>query len=194
MVSNHQKPNRKIDISIPKFECKSDRFDLLTATKVLVLPESGVSKHAVMFLQHFIIQSRAFRNATNAILKNGEELIQTTLMCIAVYSQRTHVEVFADIFVALNKKYPAELIAWLKVLEINEFPTTAVSAVEKDRFMKAIIRWAYIDIDTYQTKMFTNEVFFFLYFVHSEKVNKRLIQGLIREFSARCREVLIQIP
>lgn len=93
-----------------------------------------------MFLQHFIIQSRAFRNATNAILKNGEELIQTTLMCIAVYSQRTHVEVFADIFVALNKKYPAELIAWLKVLEINEFPTATVSAVEKDRFMKAIIR------------------------------------------------------
>lgn len=106
----------------------------------MVLPETSVAKHAVMFLQHFIIQSRAFRNATNAILKNGEEMIQTTLMCIAVYSQRTHVEVFADIFVALNKKYPAELITWLKVLEINEFPTTTVTAVEKDRFMKAIIR------------------------------------------------------
>lgn len=115
-------------------------YGLLTATKVLVLPETGVSKHAVIFLQHFIIQSRAFRRATNAILKIGEELIQTTLLCIAVYSQRTNVEIFADVFVALNKKYPAEMVAWLKVLEVNEFPTTTISATEKDRFMKAIIR------------------------------------------------------
>lgn len=105
-----------------------------------MLPETGVSKHAVMFLQHFIIQSRAFRRATNAILKNGEEMVQTTLLCIAVYSQRTHVDVFADVFVALNKKYPAELIAWLKVLEVNEFPTATIPAAEKERFMKAIIR------------------------------------------------------
>lgn len=107
---------------------------------MLVLPETGVTKHAVIFLQHFISQSRAFRNATNAILKNGEELVQTTLMCIAVYSQRTHVDVFADIFVVLNKKYPAELIAWLKVLELNEFPTNTVTPAEKDQFMKSIIR------------------------------------------------------
>lgn len=70
--------------------------------------------------------------------------MQTTLLCIAVYSQRTQVDVFADIFVALNKKYPAELIAWLKVLEVNEFPTPAISAVEKDHFMKAIIRYALV--------------------------------------------------
>lgn len=131
------------------------------------LPETGVSKHTVMFLQHFILQSRSFRRATSAIINNGEKLIQTTLMCIAVYSQRTHVEVFADVFVSLNKKYPAELIAWLKVLEVNEFPTATISAIEKDRFMKAIIR---------------------------EKVNKRLVQGLIREFAAKCREIMIQIP
>ena len=89
-----------------------------------------MAKHAVLFLQHFIIQSRAFRLATNAILKNGEEMVQTTLLCIAVYSQRTQVDVFADVFVALNKKYPAELIAWLKVLEVNEFPTPTISAAD----------------------------------------------------------------
>lgn len=33
----------------------------------------------------------------------------------------------------------------------------------------------------------------FLFF-HSEKVNKRLVQGLIREFAAKCREIMIQIP
>lgn len=106
----------------------------------MVLPEVGVSKHAVMFLQYFILQSRTYRNAINAILKFGEELVQTTILCIASYTPRTHVEIFADIFVSLNKKYPAELIAWLKVMEVNEFPTPTVSAIEKERFMKAIIR------------------------------------------------------
>lgn len=33
----------------------------------------------------------------------------------------------------------------------------------------------------------------FLFF-NSEKVNKRLVQGLIREFAAKCREIMIQIP
>lgn len=159
----------------------------------MVLPESGVAKHSVMFLQHFIIQSRAFRNATNAILKNGEELVQTTLLCIAVYSQRTHVEVFADVFVSLNKKYPAELIAWLKVLEVNEFPTATISAVEKDRFMKAIIRYVLsLEFNFFSTFFHFN--YFFSLIFYSEKVNKRLVQGLIREFAAKCREVMIQIP
>lgn len=104
------------------------------------LPETGVTKHAVMFLQHFILQSRAIPCTTTAVLNNGEELIQTTLMCIAVYTPRTHVELFADVFLALNKKYPAELVAWLKVLEVNEFPTATISIMEKRRFMTSIIR------------------------------------------------------
>lgn len=116
------------------------RFFSLSAIKVMVLPETGVSKYAVMFLQHFILQSRAYPCETTAVLKKGEELVQATLLCIGVYSQRTHVDVFADIFVAFNKKYPAELIAWLKILEVNEFPTPSVPSDEKERFMKAIIR------------------------------------------------------
>lgn len=93
-----------------------------------------------MFLQHFIIQSRNYPNATASILKNGEELVQTTLLCIAVFAPRTHVEVYADIFVALNKKYPAEMVAWLKMLEIPEFPVPRITAEDKSQFMKSIIR------------------------------------------------------
>lgn len=33
-----------------------------------------------------------------------------------------------------------------------------------------------------------------MFFSCSEKVNKRLVQALIREFAAKCREVMIQIP
>lgn len=106
----------------------------------MMLPETGPSKYAVMFLQHLIMQSRAIPNITAAILSRGEEIIQTTLLCIAIYTLRTHVDVFADIFVAFNKKYPAELILWLKMLDVPHFPTTTVSAEDKDLFMKAIIR------------------------------------------------------
>ena len=35
---------------------------------------------------------------------------------------------------------------------------------------------------------------FDIFYFSSEKVNKRLVQGLIREFAAKCREVIIQIP
>lgn len=111
-----------------------------SAMKAMTLPETGPSKHAVMFLQHFVMQSRALPNVTSAVLKCGEEIIHTTLLCIGIYTLRTHVDVFADIFVALNKKYPAELIAWMKILELPNFPTTFVTPQEKEQFMKAIIR------------------------------------------------------
>lgn len=108
--------------------------------KAMTLPETGTSKHAVMFLQHFIMQSRAYPNVTSALLKKGEEIIQTTLLCIGIYTLRTHVDIFADIFVAFNKKYPAELVAWLKILEVSDFPTTFVTPQDKEMFMKAVIR------------------------------------------------------
>lgn len=106
----------------------------------MTLPESGAVKHSVMFLQHFIMQSRAMPNATAAVLAKGDHLIQTTLLCIGVHTLRQYVDGFADIFVALNRKYPAELVVWLKILEVNDFPTNNVSAEDKERFMKSIIR------------------------------------------------------
>lgn len=93
-----------------------------------------------MFLQHFIIQSRNYPNATNAILKNGEEIIQTAILCVAVFIPRTYVELYADIFVAFNKKYPAEMVTWLKMLEIPEFPVPNISIEDKTQFMKSVIR------------------------------------------------------
>lgn len=109
--------------------------------KSMALPETATSKNAVMFLQHFIMQSRSYPSVTSAVLKKGEEIIHTTLLCIGVYTLRTHVDVFADIFVAFNKKYPAELIAWLKILEVTDFPTTFVTPQDKEQFMKAVIRY-----------------------------------------------------
>lgn len=96
-------------------------------------------------------------------------MVQTTLLCIAVYSQRTQIDVFADVFVALNKKYPAELIAWLKVLEVNEFPTPAISAVEKNHFMKAIIRYAFVFYSNFYVFQFILTCFFSFSFFSTVK-------------------------
>lgn len=81
-----------------------------------------------------------YPNMTLAVIKKGEEVIHTTLLCIGVYTLRNHVELFADIFVGFNKKYPAELVAWLKLLEVPDFPSAYVSEQDKELFMKAVLR------------------------------------------------------
>lgn len=115
-------------------------FFFSPAIKAITLPETNTAKQAVTFLTHFITQSRQYPIMNNAVLKKGEEIIHATLLCIGIYSLQTHVDVYADIFVAFNKKYPAELIAWMKVLEVAEFPTTFVTNADKEHFMKQIIR------------------------------------------------------
>lgn len=113
---------------------------LFAATKVLVLPENAIMKNAVMFLQYFIMQSRLYARAMNAILARGEALLHTTLMAIGVYAQRNHVEVLSDVLLSLNKKYPAEFAQWIRMLEVENFPTPSVTFQEKQQFMRSILR------------------------------------------------------
>lgn len=113
---------------------------LAYATKSITLPENGPMKYGTQFLTHFILQSRNHPCMMQAILNGGESLVRTTLMCIGSHSPRTQVDIFADIFLSINKKYSRELITWLKVLEIPNFPTGYLTLEEKQSFMKAIIR------------------------------------------------------
>lgn len=77
---------------------------------------------------------------TNMILLKGEEIIQTVLLCIAGITPRVNVDVFGDIFIALNAKYPGEFIVWMKMLETPSFPTNYIAHEEKVNFMKNIIK------------------------------------------------------
>uniref|UniRef100_A0A1B0D1Y7 Uncharacterized protein n=1 Tax=Phlebotomus papatasi TaxID=29031 RepID=A0A1B0D1Y7_PHLPP len=54
------------------------------ALKALVLPESGPVKYGTQFLSHFIMQSRQFPNMTTTVIERGGQIIQTTLLCIAI--------------------------------------------------------------------------------------------------------------
>ncbi|XP_055377446.1 importin-13 [Condylostylus longicornis] len=133
---------------------------IMYALKAVTLPETGPVKNGIQFISHFIMQSRNFTNMTKTVLESGEEIVRCTILCIGCYTPRALVESFADIFLSINKKYPAELVAWMKLLATPNFPTPNVDDAEKFKFMSQIIR---------------------------EKVNKRLLQNYIADFAARSR-------
>lgn len=77
---------------------------------------------------------------TNAVLHKGEEIVKIMILCISGITPRVNVDVFGDIFIALNSKYPSEFIVWMKILETQHFPTTYINHDEKINYMKSIIR------------------------------------------------------
>lgn len=77
---------------------------------------------------------------TNTILFKGEEIVRTVIFCISGITPRVNVDVFGDIFIALNSKYPSEFVVWMKILEAPGFPTHYIGHEEKITFMKLIIR------------------------------------------------------
>lgn len=175
-------------VHVGKFSrAKLVRFKIISrlssALRTFVLPEVCAVKHAVVFMSHFILQSRAYDSMKDVVLQKGIDIIRTVLTCIGVLTARTCVDIFADIFIAFNKKYPAELVSWMKMLEMTAFPTTLVTNAEKEQFMKKIIRYIFGRL---RFILNFNRVFSFQ-ISRREKVNKRLVQGHIREFSAQCR-------
>ncbi|XP_054731579.1 importin-13 isoform X2 [Anastrepha obliqua] len=131
------------------------------ALKAMALPENGPIRTSVQFISHFVLQSRNYARMTQAVLNSGEEILRTAVLCVGCITPRQQVEKFADIFMAINKKYPAELVAWLKaVMYLPGFPTQLVDADEKAKFAGLIIR---------------------------EKVNKRLLQKHLSDFAIKAR-------
>lgn len=133
------------------------------AMKGMMLPETGPIKKSVGFLSIFIKESRNCPLMMNAVVAQGENLLSNTFLCLGGYTPRANVDVFADIFLALNHKYPSDFIRWIKMLEKPNFPTLFVSQVDKELFIKKVLK---------------------------EKVNRRLVQEHVRKFSALCRNAV----
>lgn len=104
------------------------------------MPENGPVKQSTLFLTHFILQSRNHPPMTQAILDQGERIVSASCMCVSVVSPRQQVELFADVFLAMNKKYPAEFVMWMKVLQLPDFPTPEIDQTHKKTFMEAVIK------------------------------------------------------
>lgn len=111
------------------------------ALKAMTLPENGPIRTSVQFLSHFVMQSRNYPQMTQAVLAAGEEILRTAIVCVACVSPRQQVEKFADIFLSINKKYPAEMAVWLKhIMCVSNFPTPLVDDTEKSKFVTQVIR------------------------------------------------------
>lgn len=111
------------------------------ALKATTLPENGPIRTSVQFLSHFILQSRNFTQMTQSVLTAGEEILRTAIVCVACVTPRPQVEKFADIFLAINKKYPAEMAVWLKnIMHVSNFPTPLINEAEKSKFVTQILR------------------------------------------------------
>uniref|UniRef100_A0A1B0G997 Importin-13 n=1 Tax=Glossina morsitans morsitans TaxID=37546 RepID=A0A1B0G997_GLOMM len=152
---------KKIPQSLDDKAIAYDRL-IFYALKAMTLPENGPIRTSIQFLSHFVMQSRNYPQMTVAVLTAGEEILKTAVVCVACVTPRQQVEKFADIFLSVNKKYPAELAIWLRniMLQSPNFPTNLVDEAEKSRFITQIIR---------------------------EKVNKRLLQQHITEFAIKAR-------
>jgi hypothetical protein len=113
----------------------------ISALKGMTLPETGPVKKTAMFMTSFVKESRNNVNMTSAVLEKGEEIIKTILLCVAGFTPRNNIDVFADIFIAFNGKYPSEFVVWMKLLEtMPNFPTPYISQIDKTNFMRGIIR------------------------------------------------------
>uniref|UniRef100_A0A8D8AVK6 Importin-13 n=1 Tax=Culex pipiens TaxID=7175 RepID=A0A8D8AVK6_CULPI len=133
------------------------------AMKAMMLPETGPIKKSVGFLTVFIKESRNCPRMMSAVAGQGENILRNTFLCLGGYTPRAHVDVFADIFLALNYKYPSDYVRWIKVLEKPNFPTFFVSQADKEQFVKKVLK---------------------------EKVNRRLVQEHVRKFAAQCRNAV----
>ncbi|KAH8382844.1 hypothetical protein KR009_005580 [Drosophila setifemur] len=138
------------------------------AQRCMTLPESGAIRASIQFMTHFIIHSRNHEHITEVILNTGEQTMTTVMTCIGYLTPRSQVDKFADIFLALNKKYPAEMAVWLKtVMATPNFPTALLNDAEKKRYTTLIIK---------------------------EKVNKRLLQQHLSEMAIKARGLTEKFP
>ncbi|KAG9350967.1 hypothetical protein JZ751_024856 [Albula glossodonta] len=95
------------------------------------------------------------------VQEDGKLLLQAVLEAIGGQSSRSLMDQFADVLFSLNKHCFALLTVWLKeVLQPPGFPSSRVSAEQKETFSQQILR---------------------------ERVNKRRVKEIVKEFTLLCR-------
>ncbi|EDX12495.1 GD20201 [Drosophila simulans] len=144
-------------------EDKTLAYDRLVfyAQRGMTLPESGAIRNSIQFLTHFVMQSRNHAHVTEVVLATGEQTLYTAMMCVGYLTPRSQVDKFADILLAMNRKYAAEMAVWMKSLMATpNFPTQLITDADKTRYTALIIK---------------------------EKVNKRLLQQHLSEMAIKTR-------
>lgn len=131
------------------------------ALDALSCQETPTVKAATNLFTSYIGAAATGNQGTEMLDLFGQDLITRVLACIGGLSPRSNVDLFADILLAFNRHFITKVAQWLQHSIVKEgFPSQFVTNAQKDNFKKTIIR---------------------------EKVNKRKLKEIVREFSLVCR-------
>ena len=132
-----------------------------SAMDSLACQETPTIKSACNFFTAYLIAALDHDKAKQLLENIGQELVRRVLLCIGGHAPRPTTDHFAEVLLALNKYNTTQLAVWLHVLLSQDgFPTALVSQMQKEHFEKAVLR---------------------------QKVNKRRLKEIVKEFSLICR-------
>ncbi|XP_069126278.1 importin-13-like [Argopecten irradians] len=129
--------------------------------QAICLPEHTTVKSACSFLNEFISNAPECPVMKQVVETEGHVLMDKVLRAIGGEGSRGVIEHIADIVFTLSKHFRQNLNKWLnEMVEREGYPSTRVSQSEKDVFVKNIGR---------------------------ERMNKRKVRELVKEFTLKCR-------
>ncbi|XP_024129202.1 importin-13 [Oryzias melastigma] len=129
--------------------------------QAIKFPETATVKAACLFFTEFMNRCKDVPSLGEDLQKDGKLLTETVIHAIAAGSPRGATEPFSDVLLNLNRHCPALLPLWLnESLQAEGFPSTHVSAEQKQNFIQQLLR---------------------------EQTNKRRLKETVMEFSLLCR-------
>uniref|UniRef100_A0A8C7SLH2 Importin-13 n=1 Tax=Oncorhynchus mykiss TaxID=8022 RepID=A0A8C7SLH2_ONCMY len=127
----------------------------------LKFPEAPTVKSTCLFFTELLPRCSDVPPVARVVQEDGKLLLQAVLEAIGGGSSRSLMDQFAEVLFSLNKHCFPLLTVWLKeVLQTAGFPSTRVTTEQKDTFTQQILR---------------------------ERVNKRRVKDIVKEFTLVCR-------
>uniref|UniRef100_A0A673HM66 Importin-13 n=1 Tax=Sinocyclocheilus rhinocerous TaxID=307959 RepID=A0A673HM66_9TELE len=136
-------------------------FSLLFRLLSLKFPEAPTVKSTCFFFTELIPHCADIPPVGQVVQEDGKLLLLAVLEAIGGQSSRSLMDQFAEVLFCLNKHCFALLTVWLKeALRSPGFPSSRVSDDQKDTFSQQVLR---------------------------ERVNKRRVKDIVKEFTLVCR-------
>jgi len=130
----------------------------------MALPEQATVKASCSFMIEFLNAGHENDVIKTIVDSHGHILVDRIMRAIGGEAQRGIVDFVADVLMALNKFYVAQLAAWLRLMVDREgYPSPRASRGDKDTFVKNLLR---------------------------DRMNKRKTRDVVKEFTLLCRGLL----
>uniref|UniRef100_W5MXA0 Importin-13 n=1 Tax=Lepisosteus oculatus TaxID=7918 RepID=W5MXA0_LEPOC len=127
----------------------------------LKFPEAPTVKSTCLFFTELLPHCADTPPIGQVVQEDGKLLLQAVLEAVGGQASRSLMDQFAEVLFALNKHCFNCLALWLKeALQAQGFPSSRVSTEQKDTFSQQILR---------------------------ERVNKRRVKEIVKEFTLLCR-------